>query len=668
MKDIFLIYLPLALLVTSVVGFLYMSSSKSSGRSRRIKEKSYSLDTEDQQTNYSRLINLYELFSKFPLTSKGTNQLHDLISGIGVYSIVEQRVETARLLLLSYLVLIASFAGVAFITDNPILQVGSVIVALVFRRDFVNKKLRKERLAFWEDLYRSLTSLKNEFERCGSVTKSFSKATVEPKARLMMSKVEALFKSKQPQADLAYFCQANSYHILQRFAHLCYTSHYYGVTESPVGKTDTFISNLDIIMNNLQVDIDIAKKEKKKFDPVEKLPLVALLVVLIFPSFLTNIYPGMRYSYNSALGYVSMIVSMAAIIIAYVVTTTLNDKDRPVDDTFAFEVKLFLKPNFKKFWQDRLSQMNKPAEELLRRSLSYLSPEQLKFRQVYTSLGLGVLVFIITVAYSLVAQSTAIVNLGTAPASALEAIQKKYVSPDEFARKFVLDYSLVTKEDLTAALSEEQLNLDPQSLQVITNILLENRTKYLKAKYSPLYLFVVLVAMVFGFNLPGMLLKRRIKLVEVEARDEILVLYALAVQMMYTPLKLRDYLKQFLYVSRLYPKTHLDCYINQFNNPIYLKDVAMGMFNPQYYDLMEKLYTLRSDKTAPEVFRETERRRDYLFGKVLEIREEKLKTNYQLLSILLWIALAVPLILEVMIPLGQFSLSSLSQYGELIPK
>jgi hypothetical protein len=78
------------------------------------------------------------------------------------------------------------------------------------------------------------------------------------------------------------------------------------------------------------------------------------------------------------------------------------------------------------------------------------------------------------------------------------------------------------------------------------------------------------------------------------------------------------------------------------------------------------LYTLRADKVAPEIFRETERRREYLFGKVLEVREEKLKTNYQILSILLWVALLVPLTLEVIIPLAQFSYTSISQYSNLI--
>lgn len=643
-----------------------MNVAKSSGRRSRSKNKDFKKKDEDQQVNYSRLINLYEMFSKFPFTSKGTNQLHDLMSGIGVYTIVEQRVETARLLLTSYVLLIGAFSLVAFITDDPILRIGAVIVALVFRRDFISKKLRKERVAFWEDLYRSLTSLKNEYERCGSVKKAFNKAVIEDKARLIIGTIESLFRSEQPKADLAYFCQNHSYNVLQRLAHLCYISYYHGVKVSPVSGVDTFVSNLDIIMNNLQVDIDMAEQEKKKFYKVEKLPLVALAIVLVMPSFMTSRYPGVHYYYNSAIGYICMIASMTIIILGYVISTSLNDQDKPVDDTFGFEVRLFLRPNFKNFWENRIPKFNKPVDDLLRTSLSYLTPAMYKFRQTYCAIFLGLFVFAASIVYTIAYQNSSVVDLGALPAETLVKIQEKYTSPDDFAKKIVLNPDLMTKEDMSKALAEEQLNLDATTTQLISNILMKNRENYLDAKYSPWYLFAVFGAMILGFNLPHILLTRRAKLVAVEVKNEILILYALVVQMMYTPLKLRDYLKQFVYVSRLYPKTHLDCYVNQFNNPIFIKEVALDMVNPQYYDFMEKLYTLRADKVAPEIFRETERKREYLFGKVLEVREEKLKTNYQILSILLLVSLLVPLTLEVIIPLAQFSYTSITQYKDLI--
>lgn len=606
------------------------------------------------------------MLSKFPLTSKGTNQLHDLMASLGVYTLVEQRVETARLLLTSYVILITSFVLVYFITDDLIFRVGAILIALVFRRDFINKKLRKERLAVWEDCYRSMASLKNEWERVYSVQKAFNKTIVEDKAKLIFASVVSLFKSKQPAADLAYFNQNNPNQILQRFADLCFNSFYYGVSTSPTTKVDTFTSNLDIIMNDLQVDIDLAKKEKKQFYIAEKLPLISLGIIVLAPGFLTSRYPGMHYFYSGAFGYIASIVSVLALAVAYHLASTLNDNDRPIDDRFSFEIKLFLRPKFNSFWENRIPKFNKPNEDLLNDSLSYLSQQQLKFRRVYISVLLGIIALALTIVYVVVLQKTSIVDLALVPRETMEIIQEKYDSPDEFAKKFVLDDTITNKEEMVKALTAEGLNANEPTLDVVSDILLKNRESYLNARYSPWYLFIVLAVMILGYNIPTFLLNRRKKLVDIEVQYEILVLYAVVVQMMYTPLKLRDYLKRFVYISKLYPKTHLDCYINQFNNPQFIKESANKMSNPQYYDFMEKLFTLRSDKIPEEVFRETERKREYLFNRVLELREEKLKMNYSLLKVMVIAVFIAVITLQVIIPLAQFALTSINQYGKLM--
>ena len=640
-----------------------MNRKNSSARKKRSKEDNYFQEEEEAQIEYGRLINLFEMFSKFPLTSKGTNQLQDLIASLGVYTVVEQRVETARLLLTSYVILITSCVLVYFITDDLILRAGAVIVAVIFRRDFINKKLRKERLAVWEDCYRSMTSLKNEYERLGDVQKAFNKALVEEKARRIFASVQSLFKSTKPTADLAYFNQNNPSQLLQRFADLAFNSFYHGVEISPLTKVDTFTSNMDIIMRDLQVEIDLAKKEKKKFYVAEKLPLVALGVAAFAPGFLTSRYPGMTYFYNGATGYLAIIASVALITIGYFWATNLNDSDKPIDDRFDFEIKWFLKPKFKDFWVRRLPKFNVPNERLLNEALSYLSPEQLKFRQVYTSLALGIVTLAVTIVYTIVLQNTAAVDLGQVPQETMKLIQEKYDSPDEFATKYVMNNELQTKEQMMEALTEEGFDVDDTTYDVVANIMLENREAYLNAQYHAWYLFIVLAMMILGFNVPTMLLKRRKKLVDVEVRFEILVLYAVIVQMMYTPLKLRDYLKRFTYISKLYPKTHLDCYINQFNNPEFIKGKAEDMRNPQYFDLMEKLYTIRKDKIPQEVFREVERKREYLYGKVLEYREEKLAMNYNILKIITFGVLLAVITLQVIIPLAQFSLTAFEQYS-----
>lgn len=663
MLEFFTVYLPLAIIISVAFFFLYMNRQNANARKNRGKNADYLESEADAQTDYARLIRLFEMLSKFPLTSKGTNQLHELLAGLGVYTIVEQRVETARLIVTSYIILLASVVLIYFISGDLIVRVGAILIAIIFRRDFINKKLRKERVAVWEDTYRSMASLKNEWERVFSLQKAFNKAVIEDRSKMAFSSVTALFKTKNPSADLAFFNQNNPNQIMQRFADLCYNTYYYGVEISRNSGVDTFISNLDVIMRDLQVEIDLAKGEKKKFYTAEKLPIIAMGIVALAPGFLTSRYPGLEYHFSGAFGYIAMIVCILAIAIIYHFVANINDRDRPIDDTFDFEIYLFMKPKFKDFWQRRVGKYNLPKQELLRESLSYLTEEQLKFRQVYISALTGVVVLTLTILYVYLVGQSHLVNLSQLPEETMEVIKTNYDSPDEFAKKYVLDESITTPEQMKSALEGENLNANETTIEVVTNILMANKEGYENAKYSPLLLFLVLIAMMVSSQVPIWMLERRKGLVEVEIDFEVLVLYAVTVQMMYMPLKLRDYLKRFTYLSKLYPKTHLDCWIHQFNNPIFIKESALKMNNPHYYDLMERLYTLHSARLSVDVFREIERKREYMFNQVLKAREERYAKNYNILRICVFGILIAVITLQVIIPIAIFSMQAFEQYG-----
>jgi len=146
-----------------------------------------------------------------------------------------------------------------------------------------------------------------------------------------------------------------------------------------------------------------------------------------------------------------------------------------------------------------------------------------------------------------------------------------------------------------------------------------------------------------------------------------MLLQSIVVQLMHTPLKLKDYLIFFAAISKLYKFTHLYSYIRQFNHPEDLKQLSAGMPNSDYYNLMENLYSLHSDMTPMEVFRETENNRKYLFAQHTKRRNEVQKRNYTLCGVILKLALFAPILLQIVLPLALFALSSLTQYAGMIP-
>jgi hypothetical protein len=156
-------------------------------------------------------------------------------------------------------------------------------------------------------------------------------------------------------------------------------------------------------------------------------------------------------------------------------------------------------------------------------------------------------------------------------------------------------------------------------------------------------------------------------MVEVEAKTEILLLQSVAVQLMHTPLKLKDYLLFFASISKLYATTHLLNFILQYNTPEALRESSYRVRDPNYYQMMEKLYTLHSNGKAPDVFRETAGTRKYLAAQFRVYREEALERNLGILKMLLYAALLAPVFLQIVLPLASFVMEALEQYMTMLP-
>jgi hypothetical protein len=210
--------------------------------------------------------------------------------------------------------------------------------------------------------------------------------------------------------------------------------------------------------------------------------------------------------------------------------------------------------------------------------------------------------------------------------------------------------------------------LTNEELDIVAQELMNSNERLANTVLMPLHLMIAFMFGIVGFNIPHILLFRRMIMVRNEAKMEIMLLQSIAVQLMHTPLKLKDYLLFFAAVSKLYKFTHLYSYVRQFNHPEDLKVLNAAMPNTDYYALMENLYSLHSDMTPPEVFRETENSRKYLFAQHTKRRQEIQTRNLTLCKIFLYVALGAPITLQVMFPLGSFAMETLTQYAAMIPQ
>ena len=669
MADLIFIYLPALIIFLMCMAFAFILSIATSTSKRKFDENA-KLDGE-YNLSYAKLINIFEFLSRFPLTSKATNQLRETIAGLSLYTDERQRAETGRIAAISYLLCIGLLSIVLILTQaNRVISVGCFVLVMAFRRDFVNKRLLRQRLRFMEDLQITITSLKGEYERSLSLHKSLGNCQMEESTRFIMSNVEFVVKSDDPDGQLSYFCYNNPYHVCIRFAHLCYNISKYGATWDERIGADSFITNLDEIQFDLRTDIDFIKQEKKRFHRVEKLPLIGLILSFLGPWFMSMYIPGLRFFYNDGFGFLAGIISVVVIVVGYVAATRLNDQDRTHEDVTRWEIQRFEDERFSNRWNSRVGEFRGPIyKKLIDESLSYLTPAMLHLRTCIFGLVGFVFAIAAIVGYIFVEREAIRNNYQNVPDATMALIAQHHEDYNMVLRIGVLEALEPMDEEAIAQLITDQgWNLTEIEIGLLAAQLHSNQLRIAGVNFSILHLLFALLVMMGSYFVPILLLKRRKKMVELEAKTEVLLLQAVAVQLMHTPLKLKDYLLFFASISRLYTTTHLLNFILQYNNPEAIRESAYRVRDPNYYQLMEKLYSLHSSGKAPNLFRDTAGTRKYLSHQYTMYRQEILDNNLGILKMLLYASLLAPVFLQMVVPLAVFVFEALEQYMTMLPK
>lgn len=666
MLNFFMVILPTIIILIISLVFMVLMKSTSYGKGRNQDDLKYDAD---YSVDYSRILHIYEFLARFPLTSKSTNELRELVSGLSIYTVVEQRVEVARLLGMSYVQTVAVLTVVLTLTDgNIVFSIASIVIMFAFRRDSVNKKLKKIRLQFWKDLEITLISLQSEYQRSKNLDLAFQFCRTTSKTRFVLSQIEQILQADNKEAALEKFNQSTTYDVLQRFSYLCYASSEFGVAHVEKEGTNTFITGIDQLITSLKTDIDILTEEKNKFYKVEKLPLVGLALSFYMPVFMGMNIPGLRFFYEDGVGFLISVIVVIVIISAYLFTIRINDTDRTYVDIALYEIHWMERPKFRRYWSRVVGDKSRISyEKQIRESLSHLKPEILQVRKTIYAFTLFTFVLLVISMYLNIERTNLRENYRTIPEEIQETLSNWHEDHHMVFKQVVTDKD-ATYESTRQLLVDQKWVLSEAELDTVTIELMNNNARLQKTLLTPLHFVIAFVVGIIGFNIPHLMLYRRKIMVQNEAKLEIMLLQSIVVQIMHTPLKLKDYLIFFAAVSKLYKFTHLYSYVRQFNHPEDLKDLNSAMPNTDYYSLMENLYSLHSDMTPPEVFRETENNRKYLFAVYTKKRHEIQARNLTLCMVVLNVALAAPILLQVVAPLAIFAMDSLNQYAGMIPQ
>ena len=665
MGDLFLVWIPTGIIAFILLFFIMTLATATTNRKRKFDEEARK--DENLKTDYSRLINMYEFLTRFPLTSRPTNQLFDIIAGLSLYNNVEQRAETGKLAALSYVLMIVALVTTVLLTGaEPVASVAALVLAVAIRRDVVNKRLLKKRTKFRDDLLTTLMSLQQEYIRVKNLKIALIQCESTEQTRYLMSNVENIVNAEDPDAALNYFCLNNPYHICVRLANLCFHTFKYNAHFDESKGADTFVTNMDEIISDLTRDIDLDAETKKKFHSVEKLPLFGLIIAFVAPVFMTSQIPGLRFFYNTGLAWLVQTLTVGFIIYAFVRAIKLNDFDDAREDITVWEMMRWEREKWRNYWESLASKKKQRFLDLIQRSLSYLTPGMIHFRQVVFGLGSMFLTIAILFIFLYMQRTGIRENFADLPDTTRDMLELHFPDYGLTITQNVLQPAhrrevVRTYYEIREWVEAQPWNLSGDEIEIMAMQIYGNQIDLMGTGFRIWWLLFAFAAMIVGYNVPLIILRRRAVVVERETKFEVVLLQSVVVQLMHTPLKLKDYLIFFSSISKLYALTHLYSYVRQFNHPEDLKEAATRMNDNNYYQIMQQMYSLHSSMVPKALFRETAANRRYLADKILVMNKEHLEKSYIKMGMLLKASLFIPIITQIIVPLGTYVIETLTQ-------
>lgn len=653
---------------------LYLAFSKL--KKAEIIPQDASMEMKDNSSLYtkdlSKLLIYCDFLLSFPLTSKNTNQMLELLTEIAYYSSMQARAEVARLTLISDIIFIGGTVFTVVLTKfNLAAIVCAIVIFLVIKRDYVIKRLKKQRVSYLEDLLMTFRSIETIYGEDQDLDKALDKCMTTEKTKLYIDNIIYMIKNSGDRNALNLFNQNNRHNISVRFTTLCFHTKNEGRTKDRSTKRWNFLVDLEAIIRTLDRQVYRSDREIKKFSAAEKTPLVSVLVMFAVPYAFTINSPGMKYYYNTPSGYIFFVASLIVCLGGYVYIANINNHNSINRDTSFLEISYFSNNIRNRIWSFRLGDKRKNEyQSKLEKSLSHMTPEMLLFRKTYYAIGS----FIVAVCFSIsfvYAQKVMLQDYYMDLSSQeLTMVSREYPNFSEINKPYFLPneegvYVVPTEDELTALYSTYGYYLEPEYAQAFINQITINQEALSAVTYQWWYLLLCFPVGVGAFFLPDYALKRRRKQVEIVSLEELLTFYSILSISKSSGWKVYDYFSYLADNTKLYPTLLYRNYFNSFNHPELVMKSVYTIKHKRYRNLIERIGSTHQIVKPIDAFESYRIDCSVLEGDYNVAELEKLEDNLVRLRATMLTSFVVVLILRVGIPLFRYVFDMIGSAGLL---
>lgn len=564
---------------------------------------------------------MYETLSTFFLTSGRMQKIIDQLSALSIYNRKEmQQIAVKYFLMSSSISIILVVAGIILFNDTISILV-CITFAIMINTIMIDKQVEKVNMRVYQALKHSISSIRQEYLRLGSVPEAVEEADIPALLQRPFDNIYSILTSADGELQLLKFYESSPFRALQTLAGICYNINNSGDDKDEYGQSN-FVQALTMLSSDVNSEIERLTMMKQRFGIIEYLTVVPIFCMNFIESYFIDTMPGTALIYNGLIGYLSRTVTLILCATCYTIVARINSATSvKEDDRSPWEKKLLEKPGFRQFiYNIEPKNAKKRRLELkLKKALSKKGPEH-----IYTE---KVVISVISFAFAVIAMLSIV----------------------DMARDYYLNstdqLSLVADESMDAYSKEDILTLDNEYLnrtyewddevfketikgympslsdmQILDQMSrIRNKEASLETAYFHWYYMVICILIcVLCWFIPDAQLKMRILLVKTEAEDDFLQLQTLMAILMNMNIDTLDALWQMCQHSRIHKDMLLYCYHSYPSNPE-LELARLKSKTPiiEFQRFLGKLQLTISDLSLAEAYSDLRIERDHM----LRIRE-----------------------------------------------
>ena len=604
-------------------------------------------------------LSVYSKLNSFPLTSSGVRRVSNSLKALSVYSVRDVYAKAAEQYVKGVILSIVIVVGSFVIFDDMVAVLMCAALAFSIYSVKYDKATDKINTKVYEELRQSISSIRQEYLRLGSVTEALQEAEYGIELRGIFDEIYNILTTANGELRLKEFFEKVPFRPIQTLARICYDINNIGDEIDAYGQSN-FVQALTYMSEDVNMELRRIRYQKSKFGPIEYLTLVPIPLIKVIETFFQGIMPGTSLIYQGTLGYIIRTVIIILCIVCYNVVARINTSQSiKEDDRNEMFLRMLNSDRTMQFVYN-VTPKNKRRQKVskkLNKALSRKSIEEFYLSKIVYAIG----VFILAV----VALATT-VQMGKQ--NMLNSVQQlSLVATDEmemYSKESLLemDNNYIEMADAGVAPEGEELQQYIRSYMTsLTDLEIIDQENRLQTKYKTIknayfkwyYMPVAFVLGIIGWMIPNISLKMRTWLVETESEDDFLQLQTLMTIIMNTDCDTLDALEQLCQISRIHKDILLYCYHSYPSDPeLELARLESKTPIQDFKRFIGKLKLTVNDVSLREAFSDLGIERNY----IMDIRDMTMRATIDrkrsLCGILSLIPIGALVIGEFLVPLG----------------